>query len=129
MPASKSAATKPSAKSTAKATNKAKATKEHGPDDVVRQAAGNYLSGDGRFEVRQSESNWYVVDTAQANEFGQELMHGPFGSLKEATAAIPGARDVKPLLNRRRGRSSPRPSRRRAGSTSCRPVSGARHAT
>lgn len=116
MPGAKSAATKASAKPVGKSAAKspakaksaeakpAKAKKEVGPDDVVRQTAGSYLSGDGRFEVRQSDSNWYVVDTAQANEFGQELMHGPFGSLKEATAAIPGARDVKPLL-----KSTPRP--------------------
>ena len=105
MPAAKSGASKPSSKAPPKPARKAaKAKKEYGPDDVVRQAAGNYLSGDDRFEVRQSDSNWYVVDTAQANEFGQELMHGPFGSLKEATAAIPGARDVKPLL-----KSTPRP--------------------
>ena len=35
------------------------------PDDLVRQEAGNYLSGDGRFAVRQSDANWYVVDREQ----------------------------------------------------------------
>jgi hypothetical protein len=69
-----------------------------GPDDVVRQEAGSYKSGDGRFEVRQSDANWFLVDLEQANEFGQELMHGPFGSLKQAKEALAGARDVKPLL-------------------------------
>jgi hypothetical protein len=77
---------------------KIKQKPQPGPDDVVRQEAGSYLSGDGRFEVRQSDTNWYLVDLEQANEFGQELMHGPFGSLKDAKAALPGARDVKPLL-------------------------------
>lgn len=67
-------------------------------DDLVRQEAGNYLSGDERFEIRQSDAAWYVVDRQQANEFGQELMHGPFGSMKAAKAAMPGARDIKPLL-------------------------------
>jgi len=102
--ATTNAATKVATKAATKPLSKAAAKKERGPDDVVRQTAGNYLSGDGRFEVRQSDSTWYVVDTTQANEFGQELMHGPFGSLKEATAAIPGARDIKPLL-----KSTPRP--------------------
>lgn len=83
-----------------------KAPKQPGPDDLVRQSAGSYLSGDGRFRVDQSDSTWYLVDTQQANEFGQELMHGPFPSLKAAKAATPGARDIKPLL-----RSVPRPKR------------------
>ena len=79
------------------------------PDDLVRQEAGNYLSGDERFEIRQSDSAWYVVDRQQANEFGQELMHGPFGSMKAAKAAMPGARDIKPLL-----RSVKRPAKAQA---------------
>ena len=68
------------------------------PDDLVRQEAGNYLSGDERFEVRQSDAAWYLVDRQQTNEFGQELMHGPFASMKAAKAAMSGARAVKPLL-------------------------------
>ncbi len=82
------------------------------PDDVVRETAGNYVSGDGRFEVRQSDTNWYVVDREQTNEFGQELIHGPFGSLKAARGAMPGARDIKPLL-----RSRPRPKQAREKKT------------
>ncbi len=68
------------------------------PNDVIREAAGSYTSGDGRFEVRQSDANWYVVDREQTNEFGQELIHGPFGSLKAAKEAMPGAREIKPML-------------------------------
>jgi hypothetical protein len=78
-----------------------KTAKEKAPpaaDDLVREAAGSYVSGDGRFEVRQSDANWYVVDREQANEFGQELIHGPYESMKEAKASMPGARDVKPML-------------------------------
>lgn len=81
-----------------------KPTKPPEPDDVVRESAGTYVSGDRRFSIRQSDSSWYVVDNEQTNEFGQELIHGPFGSLKDAKAAMPGARDIKPLL-----RSQPRP--------------------
>lgn len=77
---------------------------------MLRQTAGNYLSGDGRFEIRQSDTNWYLVDREQANEFGQELMHGPFSSLKAATAAVPGARDVKPLL--KSAKRTPAPARK-----------------
>lgn len=77
-----------------------------GPDDIVRSGAGEYASGDGRFVVRQSDAAWYLVDAQQANEFGQELIHGPFRTLKEARSAMPGARSVKPLL-----RSQARPKR------------------
>jgi hypothetical protein len=77
-----------------------------GPDDLVRTVAGEYTSGDRRFTVRSSDANWYVVDNEQANEFGQELIHGPFATLAKARTAIAGARDVKPLL-----RSVARPKR------------------
>jgi hypothetical protein len=79
------------------------------PDDLVRQEAGNYLSGDERFEVRQSDSAWYVVDRQQTNEFGQELMHGPFGSMKAAKTAMAGARDIKPLLRSVKRPAKPAP--------------------
>jgi hypothetical protein len=46
------------------------------------------------------------VDRDQANEFGQELIHGPFGSMKAAREQMPGLRDVKPLP-----RTMPRPKR------------------
>jgi len=77
-----------------------------GPDDLVRESAGAYLSGDGRFRVTQSDSTWFVQDTEQANEFGQELIHGPFASLKQAQASLEGSRSIKPLL-----RSLPRPKK------------------
>ena len=88
--------------------SKASSDKPRQPDDVVRESAGVYRSGDGRFEVRQSQASWYLVDSKQANEFGQELIHGPFGSLKVARGAMSGARELKPLL-----RSLPRPKRGR----------------
>jgi hypothetical protein len=72
-----------------------------GPDDLVRDSGGVYHSGDGRFEVQKSDAGWYVVDTAQANEFGQQLIHGPLPTLDAVRAAIPGARDIKPLLRTR----------------------------
>jgi hypothetical protein len=67
------------------------------PDDVVRESAVTYRSGDQRFQVRQSDGSWYVVDMERSNDFGQELIHGPFATLKESRAAIPGARKVTPL--------------------------------
>ena len=69
-----------------------------GPDDLVRAGAGAYTSGDGRFGVQKSDQRWFLVDNEQSNEFGQQLIHGPFATLDDVRAAIPGARDIKPLL-------------------------------
>jgi hypothetical protein len=69
-----------------------------GPDDLVRAGAGAYTSGDGSFGVQKSDQRWFLVDNEQSNEFGQQLIHGPFATLDDVRAAIPGARDIKPLL-------------------------------
>jgi|GEM_PF-5437695 len=79
----------------------AKAKKEKplpGPDDLVRESAGAYRSGDGRFEVQKSDLGWYLVDTQESNEFGQQLIHGPLATLDAIRDAIPRAREIKPLL-------------------------------
>ena len=76
----------------AMAKSKAKTDAPPDPDALVRQAAGTYLSGDDRFEVRQADVGWFLVDSTQSNEFGQELIHGPFATLKAVRGAIPGAR-------------------------------------
>jgi hypothetical protein len=66
------------------------------PDKLVRQAAGTYRTADDRFEVRGSSSaGWFLVDTAQANDFGQELILGPYGTLDAVREAIPPARSSK----------------------------------
>lgn len=99
-------------------TRKKKTDEPTEPDSLVRQTAGNYLSGDGRFEVRESDSNWFLIDTQQTNEFGQQLLQGPFPSLKAAREAMPGARRVTPLP-----RSRPRPaSTGRATKSSAKPA-------
>jgi hypothetical protein len=78
-----------------------------GPDDLVRESAGVYRTGDGRFEVQKSDVGWYLVDTQQANEFGQQLIHGPMPTLEAIRDAIPGARDLKPLLRVRPKKAKP----------------------
>jgi hypothetical protein len=65
------------------------------PDKLVRQTAGNYRTADDRFEARQAAQGWFLVDTEQSNEFGQELIHGPFGTLKALRDAIPESRTTK----------------------------------
>jgi hypothetical protein len=87
-----------------------KAKPAPGPDDLVRAGTGTYRSGDGRFEVQKSDARWFIVDNEQANEFGQQLIHGPFATLDDVRAAIPASRDIKPLLR------APRPSTRGTGS-------------
>ncbi|HEY8169531.1 MAG TPA: GNAT family N-acetyltransferase [Candidatus Limnocylindria bacterium] len=72
------------------------------PNKLVRRSAGTYRSGDERFEVRQSGLGWYLVDSTQADELGQELVLGPFPTLAAVRDAIPAAR-------RTTVRSLPRP--------------------
>jgi hypothetical protein len=77
------------------------------PDDLVRAGAGAYTSADGRFAVQKSDQRWFLVDNQQSNEFGQQLIHGPFDTLEDVRAAIPGAREIKPLLRVPRGKTAP----------------------
>ena len=76
---------------------KRKADAPPDPDKLVRQTAGSYRTADDRFEARQAAQGWFLVDTEQSNEFGQELIHGPFGTLKELREAIPGSRTAKTI--------------------------------
>ena len=65
------------------------------PDKLVRQSAGTYRTADERFEVRDGGTGWFLVDAEQVNDFGQELLQGPFATLAAARAAIPPARSTK----------------------------------
>lgn len=81
------------------------------PDKLIRQAAGTYRTADARFEVRDGGTGWFLVDSEQANDFGQELLQGPFATLAAARAAIPPARSAKITPIRRappRGAAEPR---------------------
>jgi hypothetical protein len=80
------------------------------PDKLVRQSAGSYRTADERFEARQAAQGWFLVDTEQSNEFGQELMHGPFGTLKALRDAIPGSRMAKTI-------AMPKPAKAAKGGT------------
>ncbi|MGH2445420.1 MAG: hypothetical protein ACRDGD_05200 [Candidatus Limnocylindria bacterium] len=89
---------KAKAKAEPKAEPKAKATTTD-PDKLQREQAGTYRTADDRFEVREAGTGWFLVDTEQANEFGQELVLGPFATLKAVRDAIPDARS-KPMRPR-----------------------------
>jgi hypothetical protein len=89
------------------------------PDKLVRQSAGTYRTADDRFEVRGGTSNgWFLVDAEQTNDFGQELIQGPFATLAAVRAAIPSARSAKvtpirpltaPKKSPAKGRTTKRP--------------------
>ena len=94
-------------------------------DKLTRQTAGSYRTADERFEVREAGIGWYLVDTTQQNEFGQELLHGPYDTLKDVRAAIPGARTSKvtPIRPPRTGRAKhAKADRDRSRSTPMQPV-------
>lgn len=86
------------------------------PDKLIRNAAGTYRTADDRFEVRQADAGWFVVDTTRSNEFGQELIHGPHAALKAARATLPELRAAGEAPARRPRRpgakrtSAPKPS-------------------
>jgi len=89
---------------------KKKAEQAPDPDRVVRQSAGTYRTEDGRFEIRQAGVGWYLVDLERTNELGQELLHGPFPTLKDVRDEIPPARKVVQL-------SGPKPRTRKVSAT------------
>jgi len=61
----------------------------------VRETAGVYRTGDERFRVEKSDVGWYLVDNLQANEFGQQLIHGPLPTLEAVRDQIPDARESR----------------------------------
>jgi RimJ/RimL family protein N-acetyltransferase len=77
------------------------------PDRLVRQQAGTYRTEDDRFEVRESGGDWFLVDTAQSDDLGQELVRGPFPTLAAIRAALPDARTAA-------AKAAPRAKARRA---------------
>jgi hypothetical protein len=64
-------------------------------DALVRQAAGTYRTGDDRFEVRDAGTGWYLVDSQRTDELGQELLIGPFPTLKAVRDELPKARAAR----------------------------------
>lgn len=94
---------------------KAQAAKSDDPDKLVRQAAGTYRTADERFEVRSdSGGGWFLVDTHQANDFGQELITGPYATLAAVREAIPDVRSAKVTPIRRPGGTAEAKPKRKA---------------
>ena len=79
------------------------------PNRLLRQQAGTYRSEDDRFEVREGGTGWFLTDSQQTNEFGQELVLGPYPTLNAVREALPEARrtTIKPLPAPRRPARQP----------------------
>ncbi|HET7582800.1 MAG TPA: hypothetical protein VFL75_08620, partial [Candidatus Limnocylindria bacterium] len=69
------------------------------PNKLVRARAGSYRTADDRFEVRQADLGWFLIDSSVTDELGQELTRGPFPTLKAVGEQLPEARrtTIKPL--------------------------------
>ncbi|MEO8247041.1 MAG: hypothetical protein ABI622_07985 [Chloroflexota bacterium] len=92
------------------------------PDKLLRQAAGTYRSADERFEVRQTDQGWYLVDAEQTDDFGQELVRGPFATLAAVRTAIPPARSSKVVPLPRRVAAPPKAGAGRTSKARPRPI-------
>lgn len=84
------------------------------PDRLERQQAGTYRTSDGRFEVREADAGWFVVDTDRTNEFGQELIHGPYATLKAARNTLPEHRSASNAPKRPAAQRASSSGKRRA---------------
>jgi hypothetical protein len=76
------------------------------PNKLVRQEAGSYRTADERFEVRGSGNRWFLVDSTQTDELGQQLIRGPYATLNDVRDALPEARGaaLKPLTQAKKRR-------------------------
>jgi hypothetical protein len=85
---------------------------------LVRERAGRYHSADDRFTVEESDGSWFVQDHAQDNGFGQPLLLGPFGSLRDARDAVTATAAKQISLDpKRRERSTKGSTGRRRSTT------------
>lgn len=90
------------------------ATAPPDPDTLVRQQAGTYRTPDERFEVREADQGWFLVDAHQTDDFGQPIVRGPFPTLKAVRAALPEARSAAAA-------PQPRPAANKAARSSAKP--------
>ncbi|MGH2429207.1 MAG: hypothetical protein ACRDGV_10075 [Candidatus Limnocylindria bacterium] len=93
------------------------------PNKLARQEAGSYRTADDWFEVREAGTGWFLVDSQQANEFGQELMQGPFATLNAVREALPEARrtTLKPLPRAKPSKAGSKPGRKPAAKGRAKP--------
>jgi ribosomal protein S18 acetylase RimI-like enzyme len=62
------------------------------PEKLKREAAGRYVSADGRFTVEQASGRWVAIDAETTDDLGLPLVRGPFDTLDDAKVAVAEAR-------------------------------------
>jgi ribosomal protein S18 acetylase RimI-like enzyme len=82
---------------------------------LKREAAGRYVSADGRFTVEQSSGRWMTVDAEETDDLGLPLVRGPFATLDEARDAIEAARTEPRPASDLASRAAARPRSKPAG--------------
>ncbi len=66
---------------------------------LKRLGGGRWQTRDERFTIEPQSGTWAVVDAAQTDDLGLALVRGPFGSLRDAKAAIERARGSEPAAS------------------------------
>jgi ribosomal protein S18 acetylase RimI-like enzyme len=74
------------------------------PEKLRREAAGRYVSADGRFTVEQSSGRWLTVDAETTDDLGLPLVRGPFDTLDDARVAVAEARTAPKATSSLAGR-------------------------
>src|SRR6476646_6433188 len=74
----------------------AKATADKDDGSLKRLGGGRWQTRDERFTIEPQSGTWVVVDGEQTDDLGLPLVRGPFGSLRDAKAAIETARETEP---------------------------------
>jgi hypothetical protein len=98
------------------------ATADAQDEPLKRLGGGRWRSRDERFTIEPQSGTWVVVDGEQVDDLGLPLVRGPFGSLRDAKAAMTSARASgaasSPLAGRRPAvtpTDPPRPAPARSG--------------
>ncbi len=68
-------------------------------EPLKRLGGGRWATRDARFTIEPQSGTWVVVDAEQTDDLGLPLVRGPFGSLRDAKAAIEFARESEPAAS------------------------------
>jgi hypothetical protein len=97
-------------------------------DSLKRLGGGRWQTRDERFTIEPQSGTWVVVDAEQTDDLGLALVRGPFGSLRDAKAAIETARGsgpaASPLTAKAKGLGKRTPAARASGSTTAASAKG-----
>ena len=83
------------------------------PEKLKREAAGRYVSADGRFTVEQASGRWVAIDAETTDDLGLPLVRGPFETLDDAKVAVAEARTAPKATSSLAARLQAAPARGR----------------